>query len=205
MSNGFVKPIGEPRERYRGRLLRIVDQDVQFGDGTVKTFERAERAPGVRVLVSYQQRILLTKEFRSEQAEFDFRLPGGKVFDSVAEFVSYVKHTDANIVDVARSAAKKELFEETTLDVDENQFTLFHRSVCGATVLWDLYYFVVHVAGGQEFFEKIATHEGEVLEPMWVLPLDAMQMCLNGNIKEDRSVSVLLRFLLTECPSTARP
>jgi hypothetical protein len=58
----MIKNIGNPTEKYRGRILRIMNQCVEFPDGTKKSFEYAERAPGVRVIVTDGSNILLTKE-----------------------------------------------------------------------------------------------------------------------------------------------
>jgi hypothetical protein len=38
------------------------------------------------MIITDGSRILITKEWRNEQNGFDYRLPGGKVFDSLREY-----------------------------------------------------------------------------------------------------------------------
>ncbi|MEI8091899.1 MAG: hypothetical protein WCG98_06930 [bacterium] len=52
---------------------------------------------------------MLTKEFRKELDDFDYRLPGGKVFDTLNE---YNEHRD-DIANYALTAVKRECEEET--------------------------------------------------------------------------------------------
>lgn len=68
---------------YRGKLFDIIQ--IPQPDGRV--FEVARRAPGVRVIVhdAKEQKVLLTREFRRELDAWDYRLPGGKVFDTLNE------------------------------------------------------------------------------------------------------------------------
>ena len=57
-----------------------------------RTFELARRAPGVRVIIPDHRaagKVLLTKEFRRELNGGTSRLPGGKVFDTLAEFETF--------------------------------------------------------------------------------------------------------------------
>ncbi len=43
-------------------------------------FETAVRSPGVRLIIVKDNQMLITKEFRGELDDYDYRLPGGKVF-----------------------------------------------------------------------------------------------------------------------------
>ncbi len=175
--------------RYEGRIFRIVEEEHRFGD-EVKTFERAQRAPGVRIIVPSDDQLLITREFRPEQGGQDFRLPGGKVFDSLTEFETALAD-GTDIMPIAERAARKELTEETGLTPLSLRF--LHRSPCGATVDWDLYYFVVDeftlAEGGQ------ALETGEEIVPTWISRAEAEAMCLDGRIGEERSALVLLRYL----------
>lgn len=177
------------RTTYQGRIFRIVEEKHRFTD-TVKVFERAERAPGVRIIVPSDNKILITREFRNEQDGEDFRLPGGKVFDSLAEFETAME-SGADIVPMAEKAARRELAEETGLSPLSLRFV--HRSPCGATVDWDLNYFVVD--------EFTLTEDGQALEigeeivPTWTDRQEVEAMCLDGRIGEERSALVLLRYL----------
>ena len=75
---------------------------MKLGDKKM-TFEKARRAPGVRLLIIKKNKILITKEYRDEIGEFDYRLPGGKVFDKLEE---YQKNSDGNMMDFAIKAAE---------------------------------------------------------------------------------------------------
>ena len=70
-----------------GKLFELVH--LPQPDGRV--FELARRAPGVRLIICDRQNktILLTKEFRQELDGWDYRLPGGKVFDSLDEYEAF--------------------------------------------------------------------------------------------------------------------
>lgn len=71
--------------------------------GDKKTlFEKARRAPGVRLIIVKEDKILLTREYRDEIKSFDYRLPGGKVFDKLSD---YQKHQSENLLPFAEKAA----------------------------------------------------------------------------------------------------
>jgi hypothetical protein len=70
---------------FSGKIGEVVH--VEQPDGRV--FEKFRRPPGVRlVIVSPDKKLLITKEFRSETSNYDLRLPGGKVCDSLDEYHS---------------------------------------------------------------------------------------------------------------------
>src|SRR5262245_50284096 len=86
-----VTPMEKPKEQSRGRIFRLITQRMRLSDGSELDFEFAERAPGVRVLLTDGKNILLTKEWRVEIHAWDYRLPGGKVVDSLKEYLKYKK------------------------------------------------------------------------------------------------------------------
>ncbi len=87
--NRALKKDGPEKVVYKGRILEIVEQPMRLGDKKM-TFEMARRAPGVRLIIAdtSRQKILLTKEYRYEFEDYDYRLPGGKVVDTLEEFNS---------------------------------------------------------------------------------------------------------------------
>jgi len=172
---------------YKGNIIEVVQKEVEQ-NGKKKVFEYARRSPGVRLIIPTEGNILLSKEFRHEVQGYDYRLPGGKVFDSLAEYNDALA-AGADLQEAARRAATKEAREEAGIDIADLSF--FHRSVCGATVVWDLFYFVA-----QEFTEA-AQHleEGEDIQRELVSKEKAREMCLDGTIGEERSALVLLRYL----------
>ncbi len=180
---------GEEKIVYEGKTFEIIHHPTKIGK-RVFDFEFVRRAPGVRIIIVRDKKILLAKEYRIELEGFDWRLPGGRVFDSLKEYGEGMKKGE-NIMPHATNAAKKECLEETGLVA--KSISHFHTSQCGVSVKWDLIYFVV-----TDFKESPTgqqTEEGEVIYPEWKTFDEAKAMCINGDIKEDRTASVLLRFL----------
>lgn len=175
------------RITYKGKIIEVVEKDVQQGE-KVKTFEFARRSPGTRLIIVKDGKILLTKEFRHELQGYDYRLPGGKVFDTLHEYNDALT-AGIEIAEAAKAGAIKEAQEETGIQV--NNMTLFHTSVCGATVVWDLFYFVVtDFTQGDQNLE-----EGEDITFEFFDFETIKKMCLDGSISEERSALVLLRYI----------
>ncbi len=86
-------------------------------DGRV--FEKARRAPGTRLIIADKdsKKVLLTREFRRELGEWDYRLPGGKVFDTLDEFEAF-RESDDDIVDAAKKQAINEAQQEAGIEID---------------------------------------------------------------------------------------
>lgn len=172
---------------HQGKIIEVVQKEVDI-NGKKKVFEYARRSPGTRLIIPKENTILLTKEFRSELNSYDYRLPGGKVYDSLDEYNNALS-SNINIDESAKFAAIKEAKEEAGIEVKE--LTLLHKSVCGATVVWDLFYFVVN-----EFIESSQNlEEGEDITFQFVDKEEVKKMCLDGSISEERSALVLLRYL----------
>jgi len=176
------------RIEYSGKTFEIVHRPLKVKDRIIR-LEVAKRSPGIRLIIVKNNKILLTKEYRYELKFYDYRLPGGKVFDSLKE---YNQNIDKDMMKHAIGAAKKECIEETGLIVKNIKH--FQTSKAGLTVDWTLYYFIV------DKFEKNPAGQqlehGEDIEPEWKTFDEAKNLCLNGKISEDRSVGILLRFLL---------
>ncbi len=172
---------------YQGKIIEVVEKTREV-KGKEKSFEFARRSPGVRLIIPTEGGILMTKEFRYELSDYDYRLPGGKVFDTLAEYNAFLEKGDDMAI-AAQNAAIKEAKEEVGIDVKDISY--LHTSVCGATVVWDLFYFVVNQ------FEKStqALEEGEVIEVETISTEEVRRMCLNGKMSEERSALVLLRYL----------
>ena len=135
--------------------------------------------------------MLLTKEYRYELQDYDYRLPGGKVFDELKYYKKALKN-NSNIQKFALEAAKKECLEETGLAVKKIKH--FITSNAGLTVQWDMFYFIVEdfeiSPSGQEL------EESEEIYPEWKTFEEVKKLCLNGKIKEYRSVGIILSYLL---------
>jgi ADP-ribose pyrophosphatase len=193
MADPPITPLEEPQEQYRGGLYRCTSQRMQIGDSKETIFEKVERPPGVRILVQDDSQMLLSREWRPELNDFDYRLPGGKVFDS---WEDYAPHREEQLDELAREAAQKELLEETGIDLPLKSFRLFHTSHCGAVMIWDLYYFVVQASNDGSSQDPITTEEGEQIHPQWFSFDEVQELCLKGSVREDRTVAVVLKFLL---------
>ncbi len=172
-----------------GKIFELIH--LEQDDGRV--FEVARRAPGVRLIIADEanKKVLLTKEYRRELGEWDYRLPGGKVFDSLDEFEDF-RNSDEDIIVVAKTKAIEEAQQEAGVHVAD--LTLFKTSVLGATVEWDLYVFEstnwqLSVAGQElEVGEKIEADN-------WISYDDAKHMILEGKMQEERIALILLQWL----------
>jgi 8-oxo-dGTP pyrophosphatase MutT (NUDIX family) len=172
--------------KYQGRIVEVVEEEVNLGK-TKKVFELARRSPGVRLIIPSGNQILLSKEFRHEVDGYDYRLPGGKVYDSLDEYNAALEN-GTDIAAAAKAAAIKEAREEMGIEVKDLEF--FHKSVCGATIVWDLFYFVV-----KDFTQ--AEQHLEDGEDISVEPTDIEKVrayCMSGTISEERSALILLRY-----------
>ena len=116
---------------YRGKMIEIIQWEGQPGD----IFEAAVRAPGVRVLIETEKdgmkALVMSKEPRREAVGVDFRLPGGKVFNSLSEFVTH-RETGQDIAPILIEAAQKEGKQEA--GVDRGDFLPFGVSKAGSSV-----------------------------------------------------------------------
>jgi ADP-ribose pyrophosphatase YjhB (NUDIX family) len=175
--------------KYQGKILEIVEFDVTQA-GKQMVFEKARRSPGVRLIIPKDGKILLTKEDRHEVGGYDYRLPGGKVIDTLQDYNAALV-SGVDIKEAARDAAIREAREEVGLAIDARDLSFFHKSVCGTTVEWDLFYFVASATreAAQEF------DEGEDITVEAFDRATVEKMCLDGSISEERSALVLLRYL----------
>lgn len=178
---------------FRGKTFEIVKQFWKFDtdDNVPKVLEHeiARRSPGVRVILNKNEKMLIIREYRFEYGDWDYRLPGGKVFDTLEDYIDVsLKGTD--IMRFATVAARKELLEETGYLAKDINYLC--KTKAGGTVTWDLYYFEVNN------FEKSATNLefGEIIYTCWKDVRQIKQMCIDGRIKEDRTVGVLLKYLI---------
>lgn len=173
----------------KGKLFELVH--VKQDDGRV--FEIARRAPGVRLIIAdkTEQKVLLTREYRQELGEWDYRLPGGKVFDSLDDYEAHRQSGD-DIVEAAKAQAINEAQQEAGVEIAELE--LYKKSVLGATVEWDLYVF-----GATSWQLSVHGQELEVGEKIeadnWVSFDEAKKMILNGQMQEERIALILLQWL----------
>ena len=190
--------VSEEKIRYKGKIFEVISEPVEI-DGKTFTFEKVRRSPGVRLIIrDGQGNILLTREFRRELSRFDYRLPGGKVFDSLDEFNNF-KQSKADIIEKAKQAALKETREETGFV--PNTLEHYSTSQLGATVEWDLHYFVASVDRSKQGKQELET--GENIEVEWFPEEEVTKLILESDkFSEERSVAALMRFLNQESANT---
>lgn len=179
---------GEWQTVFTGNLFTVEQND--------RGWEKVARAPGVRLILDDQKagKILLTREFRRELGDYDYRLPGGKVFDSLAELQAYTE-SGQDIIEAAVKKAIQEAREETGYKIIDPE--LVAKSTLGATVEWDLYVFAV--TNFQRHEEGQALEEGEDIETdRWFTYQEAREMILIGKMQEERIALALLRYLYAE-------
>lgn len=160
---------------FEGKIIEVLTKPVKLGDKVVE-FERARRSPGTRLLIVKNKEVLLTKEYRHELNDYDYRLPGGKVFDKLKDYSAFLD-------------TKKECLEEAGILAKD--LKLIKVSKAGSTIEWDLYYFLV-----EDFEQKEQNLElGEDIKPEWFSFQKAKMLCLKDKVNEDRSLGILLKYL----------
>ncbi|HMM62218.1 MAG TPA: NUDIX domain-containing protein [Candidatus Saccharibacteria bacterium] len=173
----------------KGKIFELVQ--ITQDDGRV--FEIARRAPGVRLIISDtdNKKILLTKEFRQELNGWDYRLPGGKVFDSLEEYNAF-RESGEDILTHAKSKAVDEANEEAGINVKE--LHQIKKSTLGATVEWDLYIFEVDAWTKSNNGQQL--ENGEQIEAdSWFDYTEARKMIMDGQMQEERVALSLLQWL----------
>jgi 8-oxo-dGTP pyrophosphatase MutT (NUDIX family) len=171
---------------FEGNIFQLVHIHQPNGE----VWEVARRTPGVRLIVKNPDgSFKLSNEHRHELGKTDIGLPGGKVFDKLSEYSSFLK-SDDNMEEAAKEAALKEAKEELGLE-EVKSINLIEKCTLGATVSWDLYVFEVSEfeVGEQQ------THGAEQIEPIDLTKEQILQAIDNGDFNEDRIVPVLLRYL----------
>ncbi len=183
----------------KGKIFELV-QEVQ-PDGRV--FEVARRAPGVRLIISdkIKRQILLTKEFRRELDAHDFRLPGGKVFNTLDEYAAHRESGD-DILEAAKEQAKVEAVEESGVDIVD--LRLFKKSALGATVEWDLYVFEALSWQPHKDGQQLKDDEPQDIVGVDFYGYDTVKnMILSSEMQEERIALILLQWIYKQEKETS--
>lgn len=171
---------------FQWKIVEVVHQLVKI-DGQELVFEIAKRSPGVRLIICDKDKILLTKEYRKELKGFDYRLPGGKVFDTLVEYNKNKKY----IKKYALAAAKRECEEEVWLIPQDTK--LYYISIAWATVEWDLHYFIVKKFKAHKKWQQLEV--GEYIDIERKTKKEILSLIKKWEMHEDRSVGVLFKYL----------
>lgn len=181
---------------YQGTILEMVERRFER-DGKTIVHERARRTPGSRTLIlSGDGQVLLSREHRFEIDDYDYHLPGGKVFDRLTDYNDFLatEPDKKTLVKSAKRGAVLELKEEMGLTVLEDDLEFAYLSPCGSTVDWDLYYFICRVKTTELGAQDLGS--GENVEPVWLSTQEAYDIALDGTkMHEDRSAAFVLRSL----------
>jgi 8-oxo-dGTP pyrophosphatase MutT (NUDIX family) len=134
--------------------------------------------------------LLMTREIRREAGGVDYRLPGGKVFDSLEELD---KHRDSgsDISEAAQTAAEKEGHEEA--GISGGTYKFLETTTAGASVEWDLHYF--KVTGAHIGEQNLEEHEQGDIETVVLTPIEIFEKLKNREIREGRSADMLWCWL----------
>lgn len=175
----------------RGKMFELVHEAQPDG----RIFEIARRAPGVRLIIADKEneQILLTKEFRRELGAHDFRLPGGKVFNTLEEYEAH-RNGEGNILAAAESQAKVEAAEEAGIDI--STLELVRKSALGATVEWDLYVFEATMWQPHKDGQQLKDDEPQdIVGVDFYSYIDVENKIINGEMQEERIALVLLQWI----------
>lgn len=176
-----------------GQIFELVQ--IPKSDGRV--FEVARRAPGVRLIIADKARkqVLLTREHRWELDSWDYRLPGGKVFDTLKELEAY-RQSGEDILKAATNKAKEEAAEEAGMQV--NGVVLYKKSMLGATVEWDLYIFEATDWRAHKDGQNLKEDEQKGIDVQFYDYTEVERMILEGHMQEERVGLVLLQWIKSE-------
>ena len=181
-NNGFLEFLETEEEHTINNQKKIIKRKM------------VRRPPGVRALIlnkNDNQKMLLSKEFRYELDKWDYRLPGGKVFDTLDLYKEAIARNDVQKY-VDKSVAK-EVLEEVGLIVKSQK--LLKISHDGAGVIWDLFYY--EIKDYEESLDGAHLEENEFVEGyVWKSFDEIIKMCIEQKINEERSVGVLLSYIL---------
>lgn len=175
----------------KGKIFELVQ--LPQPDGRV--FELARRAPGVRVIIADREnkKLLLSREFRRELDDWDYRLPGGKVFDTLEEFAAH-RSSGEDIAEAAKKQAVVEAREEAGIEIAG--LDLYKKSVLGTTVEWDLYVFVAADWRLHEDGQHLTEDEAHDIAGVEFYSFDEVRkMIFEAKMQEDRIAMILLRWL----------
>jgi len=175
---------------FQGKIIELV-HETYFSNGKEITLEKGRRSPGTRLIIETPDGgFLISKEERPGFG-LDYRLPGGKVFNSLVEYNEFLERSKnpSEILEKAKGAAIGEAQEEAgILPTEIEPFCISH---CGGSFEWDLHYFIVKKY--QEVGQNLEEHER--IESMKVSKDVLLELIFSGKMQEDRSIAVLLKYL----------
>ena len=186
------------KSTFDNGFFEFLETEEEFEiEGQIRNIKRTmvRRPPGIRALIINKEKkqILFSKEFRYELNDWDYRLPGGKVFDSLEEYKKSLLAGD--VLEHVEQTVPKEVLEEIGLIVKNPK--LIKVSKDGAGVIWDLYYY--EVTEYEKSNSGPQLEENEIINGYeWKSYEDIIKLCDENKIHEDRTVGVLLTYILND-------
>lgn len=176
------------RGGYRIVFNGVLGQVLQNGN---KEYYR--RPPGVRAIVDTGEELIIQREKREYLGrEWDYRLPGGKSFDSLIEWLEGYDGVENS--DLLEQAIIRELEEEIGIIAKTDKLIKKYISEPSSSVEHTLYYFLI-----TEFEEaKAKPQHDEVIEKIQFTYQGIYDLLINGSFSEDRTRAMLFQYLLTE-------
>jgi ADP-ribose pyrophosphatase len=165
---------------WEGKHFKAYHETIEIAPGKTAVFEYVWRIDGTRsIVINEAGEILLTREYRHELKDYDWRLPGGKL-----------DRVDENIVD----AASRELREET--GVTAKTWEYLWATAPDATVRFQRHFLLAtDISVGTQNLD-----EGENISLSWFSRSNVVRMALEGQIREEISAFSLLRYIHTRDP-----
>lgn len=186
-------PGGYGEVKHTGRIFQVTQNE--------KGWELASRAPGTRLMIIRETaqgpEMLITKEFRQSFNDYDYRLPGGKVVDTLQEYLE-LKTTD-QVWEKLQEAVRRESEEEAGIVPESME--IYQATRQDATVQWNLYFMLIK--DFKEVGQKANEHEEEDIKPHWMGLEEILRLCMAGHVQENRSRAVIYDFILNEYPEVA--
>ena len=175
---------------YKGQIIEVLSKRTTNG----KPREVARRAPGVRAIaVTKDNKFIITREYREYlKKQLDYRLPGGKVVDTLSEYHGLLARN--HLANHIRYAVNKELTEET--GITAKSVTKFAVSNSGGTIDWDLHYFEMKDLS----FGEARPEDDEKIEVLQLTVKETIDIVVLKQMSEDRSRMILMDYLLEHYP-----
>lgn len=183
---------------FNNGFFEFLESEEEFViNGETRNIKRkmVRRPPGIRALIvdKEKKKILLSKEFRYELNDWDYRLPGGKVFDTLSDYKESLKNN--TVLENVMKTVPKEVLEEIGLIVKNP--ILLKISKDGAGVIWDLYYFEITDYKLSDSGPRL--EENEFVDGfVWKNYNEIIKLCIDHKINEDQTVAMLLSYILKD-------
>lgn len=165
---------GPLREKYRGTIFTIYEQELTFPSGEKKMYEYCERPNSVSILAfDDQNRLILIRERRAGYKHNVWFLPGGRI-DKKGES--------------PRTAAIREMQEEAGFK--PKTIKRLYKKSPSNTLKWDIYIFAAKDL-------VVSPMKGDEEFPIEVVPTPlskAVRMAKDGTIENEFIAYSIIRF-----------